>query len=206
MHPEMSSKPGHKPARGDTRARIMEAAAAVVHDVGPAHLSLDAVAERAGISKGGLLYHFPTKASLIQAVVAHHCAQVELEAGIGPDGHVDRSPASVVSGLMRAFTVSMATKKPGGGAGGVLAALAETPELLEPVRVHNVRVADTLRKAKDPDVALLAFLAVEGLRALMLFDANPLTAAETEHILAMLDRMVRESEDVPARAKDASEA
>ena len=36
---------------------------------GAVHLTLDAVAERAGVSKGGLLYHFPSKESLLQAMV-----------------------------------------------------------------------------------------------------------------------------------------
>ncbi len=32
-------------------------------------MTLDSVAERAGLSKGGLLYNFPTKEALLQAVV-----------------------------------------------------------------------------------------------------------------------------------------
>ena len=43
------------------RDRILEAAERVVAEVGAARLTLDVVAQAAGVSKGGLLYHFPSK-------------------------------------------------------------------------------------------------------------------------------------------------
>ena len=45
----------------DCRQAILEAAERVVTEAGAAHLTLDAVAGKAGVSKGGLLYHFPSK-------------------------------------------------------------------------------------------------------------------------------------------------
>lgn len=173
-----------KPPRGATRERIMEAATAVAHAVGPAHLSLDAVAERAGVSKGGLLYHFPTKASLIKAIVERHLDTVAKAAGINAC-ELDGDGDGVALRMMRAFLVTPVAKP--GGAQGFLAALAETPELLEPVRQHNERVAACLRRAQEPEIAMIAFLVVEGLRCLQLFDANPLTEAEIDRIFATLD-------------------
>ena len=55
--------------RPSSRETILDAAEAVVLADGAAHLTLDAVAERAGVSKGGLLYHFPSKEILLQAMV-----------------------------------------------------------------------------------------------------------------------------------------
>jgi AcrR family transcriptional regulator len=49
--------------------RVLDAAEAVVVRQGIANLTLEAVAAEAGISKGGLLYHFPTKDRLIDALV-----------------------------------------------------------------------------------------------------------------------------------------
>ncbi len=43
------------------RLLILDAASRVVLDKGASALTLESVAEQAGISKGGLLYHFPTK-------------------------------------------------------------------------------------------------------------------------------------------------
>ncbi|TIP57248.1 MAG: helix-turn-helix transcriptional regulator, partial [Mesorhizobium sp.] len=56
-----------KTRRTNSRDRILAAAADVARESGPGSLSLDAVASRAGVSKGGLLYNFPTKAKLMQA-------------------------------------------------------------------------------------------------------------------------------------------
>ncbi len=172
-----------KRQRGGTRDRIMEAATAVAHTVGPAHLSLDAVAEQAGVSKGGLLYHFPTKSSLIKAIVERHLEAVERSAGMDADD-APKDGAAVALALMRSFCDTPASKP--GGAEGFLAAMAETPELMEPIRAHNQRVAACLRRAREPEIALMAFLVVEGLRCLQIFDANPITASETERIFAAL--------------------
>ena len=57
------------PRRGDTRKRLLDAAAAVVRRDGAGALTLDAVAAEAGVSKGGLLYHFPTKEAMIAVLL-----------------------------------------------------------------------------------------------------------------------------------------
>ena len=63
--------------RKGARQKILEAAEEIARDAGPANLSLDAVALRAGVSKGGLLYHFPSKARLLEAVVESHLETFE---------------------------------------------------------------------------------------------------------------------------------
>jgi len=55
-----------------SRERILEAAERVVSEVGAARLTLDAVAQWAGISKGGLLYHFPSKEALVTALAQRY--------------------------------------------------------------------------------------------------------------------------------------
>jgi AcrR family transcriptional regulator len=49
---------------GDTRERILTAVRDLLAHGGPSEVTLEAVASRAGISKGGLLYHFSSKAAL----------------------------------------------------------------------------------------------------------------------------------------------
>lgn len=51
------------------RERILDAADAVILESGGKQFTLDAVAERAGISKGGLVYSFPTKDELVAAAL-----------------------------------------------------------------------------------------------------------------------------------------
>jgi AcrR family transcriptional regulator len=51
------------------RERVLAAAGGHVRDHGPGALTLEAAAAAAGVSKGGLLYHFPTKHALITALI-----------------------------------------------------------------------------------------------------------------------------------------
>lgn len=55
-----------------TRQQIYEACSQILRDEGLTNLTLEAVAEKAQISKGGLLYHFPNKESLIEALFEYH--------------------------------------------------------------------------------------------------------------------------------------
>ena len=58
--------------RADTSLQdtLLDAAETVVARQGFANLTLDAVAAEAGISKGGLLHHFPSKDRLVEGLVA----------------------------------------------------------------------------------------------------------------------------------------
>ncbi len=62
------------PQRTDLRTRdlILEACSQILRREGLTNLTLKAVAEEAGISKGGLLYHFPNKVSLIETLFKYH--------------------------------------------------------------------------------------------------------------------------------------
>ena len=54
-----------------TRARIRVAAAKVIERDGAGHLTLEKVAAQADLSKGGLLYHYPSKDALLQGLLDH---------------------------------------------------------------------------------------------------------------------------------------
>jgi AcrR family transcriptional regulator len=65
-------------AQGErTRARVLDAAARVIEERGATALSLNAVAVQAGVSKGTLLYHFPTKEALVDGVIDQYVDQFE---------------------------------------------------------------------------------------------------------------------------------
>ena len=75
--PETSDEPDDAPASrpiqrakaANTKAAILDAAAVVVERDGVAALTLERVADEAGVSKGGLLYHFANKADLVVAML-----------------------------------------------------------------------------------------------------------------------------------------
>jgi AcrR family transcriptional regulator len=55
--------------RPSARAALLVEAGSIVLSEGPTALTYDHLAARAGVSKGGLLYHFPTKVDLVAALL-----------------------------------------------------------------------------------------------------------------------------------------
>lgn len=56
---------------------IAEAAGLIVVEQGSLDITLEAVAKRANVSKGGLLYHFPTKDALIYGAIEHLMGELD---------------------------------------------------------------------------------------------------------------------------------
>ena len=57
---------------GVRQEKLFCAAVRVALEQGFGHVTLTSVAKRAGVSKGGLLYHFSTKRALIEAMLHHY--------------------------------------------------------------------------------------------------------------------------------------
>ncbi|MEQ1953063.1 TetR/AcrR family transcriptional regulator [Mesorhizobium sp. CN2-181] len=175
------------PARPTARAKILAAAADIARDVGPANLSLDAVAARAGVSKGGLLYHFPSKAELLKAIVEDHLRHFEEELAGYPC--LTGGPADILRAYLEISMVDCARKTP--PASGVLAAIVQHPEMMVPITVFKRQMLDRLKAdAGEESTALILFLAMEGLRSMKLFDAEVLSAEETEKAVEALRRLI----------------
>lgn len=81
------------PKRGETAARILAASKEIVKATGPDSLTFDAVAAKVGISKQAVLYWFPNKARLIEALVR---PALEAESAAGQGAISGKSTASKV--------------------------------------------------------------------------------------------------------------
>lgn len=66
-----SPVPRDTPKSRRTRARILDEAVRVIATMGYAATTNAAVAEAAGITRGAMLYHFPTRESLLEAAIDH---------------------------------------------------------------------------------------------------------------------------------------
>jgi AcrR family transcriptional regulator len=62
-----------------TRDRILDALQDILIDEGHSGVTLEAVARAASVSKGGLLYHFPSKAALITGLIERLSVLAEAE-------------------------------------------------------------------------------------------------------------------------------
>lgn len=81
-----------------TRALLLDATIACLSELGWARTTTTEIAERAGVSRGAQLHHFPTKAELVATAVDHLFARRDEEfraafAALPPD--VPRGPAAV---------------------------------------------------------------------------------------------------------------
>jgi AcrR family transcriptional regulator len=159
-------------------AKVLDAAATVLRERSAAAFTLDAVAARAGVSKGGLMYHFPSKEALFSALVDRAVAAVD-----------DALAAAAASTEPGAFTRAyLDTTIPAGpadadadGHDALVAALAAAvtldPQLLAPLRRAYRRWQDRLEDdGLDPAAATAVRLAVDGWWLAALLRLPPLDA------------------------------
>lgn len=89
-----ASRPSKAEQREATRARILDAAVACLVELGYAKTTTLAVQERAGVSRGALLHHFPTRAELLAQTLTHFFALQEAERSsltLRPGGRIEQA-------------------------------------------------------------------------------------------------------------------
>jgi AcrR family transcriptional regulator len=145
-----------------TREVILQAADRVVVEEGVAGMTLEAVARGAGVSKGGLLYHFPSKEALIRGMIGRLIEG--FRDALGREFAEERTSTS--GRWLRAYIRASFDEDRWylEVSAGLLAAVAEDPTLLDPLRKafeDGQRWAE--RDGLDPADATLVRLAADGL-------------------------------------------
>lgn len=149
----------------NTKQKILNSAERIALRDGVAHLTLDAVAAEAGLSKGGVLYYFGTKESLVMGMVDRLIDETEremarlAESDPEPRGRALRSYLGVTfpeDGSPSARVNQVAAV--------LLTAILTNPELLEPVRVRFRSMLDRLLcDGLDANLVHVIRLAADGL-------------------------------------------
>lgn len=170
-----------------TRLAIIAAANEVVHDSGPVALTLAEAAHRAGVSKGGLLYHFASKDDLIAGMIEHALETFEQDV----EAQARSEPIGPGQWLRSFVKVTVAARPEHAPSLSILAAAAVNPELLEPVsryfeRWHARAIADGC----DPDVATIVRLASDGLWFADIFTTVSPQGAERARLLNRLLELI----------------
>jgi AcrR family transcriptional regulator len=174
------------PPRPDTRTNILAAAEKLAREVGPGNISLEAVASAAGVSKGGLLYHFPSKGKLLEALVASFVDEVDRAMALA---EADKRQNGLIAAYIDHMICERRENMP--PPTGLLAALAEHPQLLDPVRRFEQQFLEKARRnSSDPQMTVVAFLVVQAIRSMELLDSNVLSEAEIDETLRwVLERL-----------------
>jgi AcrR family transcriptional regulator len=141
----------------ETRERLLAAAFRVATEQGPAGLTLEAVADAAGTSKGGLLYHFATKDALLRAMLEDSLDRFRES--------VDQRSARRPGASARAYVeASFRESDVSGRWTALLTAMLDNPALAE---VWKTRAAEWAELDKAEGVAIedatIARLAADGL-------------------------------------------
>jgi AcrR family transcriptional regulator len=173
-------------ASARTVERLLLATAAVIKREGASAVTLDAVAAEAGSSKGGLLYHFPTKEALLDALVDwwHDDFQRRLEA--------TQSDTHAASFLLAMDRHTTAPDWRHALEHGPMAVLAGAPEQAARVRGrYEAWQKWVTEDAADPVAATIVRLAADGLWLTTLYDLAPPDPDLRRAVLERLMEMAR---------------
>ena len=168
---------------------ILDAASKIVAEKGIFHLTLDAVAEEAGISKGGLLYHYRSKEILVEKMVEHlasnYKSEIECQAAEDPEEKGKWTRAFLDVTFNNTYKDMHA---------GLLAAKAVNPLLLTPIHdAYSKWQYDIENDGIDPTMATIIRLATDGIWLADLFDINPIDSKQKELIYNTLKEWTRNS-------------
>jgi AcrR family transcriptional regulator len=164
-------------ARPSRRRELLDAAIAVIRRDGANALTLDAVAAEAGVSKGGVLYHFGSKRALIEGLVGWWLE--EFDSRLGSE--------ELAATYVTASDLSGAAPDESAAEFGMLAALIESPEVLG---IARERYAEWMERmlggALAREDAWLVRLAADGLWYSDLLGIAPPKGEDRRRLVARL--------------------
>ena len=167
------------------RAGILSAAQRVIARDGAERLTTVNVAREAGLSVGGLRYHFESKRDLLVALVDATVEGFDRAMASAGGAPGDRTRRYIAATLADTGTEASA---------GLIAAAAVDIELLGTVREHFRRWQRLLDDdGIDPAIATTVRLAMDGWWLAMFLDLAAPTSAETARIRAVLESRVDEA-------------
>ena len=173
-----------------TRDSVLSAAAQIIVQHGGGAFTIDAVAQEAGVTKGGVLHHFPSKEALIDALIdqvieafkSHLMAELAAE----PEGEPGRWLRAYIRTIFSAQYERMNLLP------ALVTLVASNPQTLDRIRrdmaeSQQAAVGDDL----DPTMATIIRLAVDGVVFTSAFNVNVLDTATSQNVYDELLRLTR---------------
>ncbi|WP_293911084.1 TetR/AcrR family transcriptional regulator [Deinococcus sp.] len=175
--------------RTSNRTALLEAAVRVASREGAARLTLDAVALEAGVSKGGLLYHFASKEALLSGLLSWELGS--FEAALEARCAGSPAPGAYLRAYLELSLEALSFRVPL----GVLAAFAFEPSALADLQTRLLYWRVRACAGLDPAQALTLVLAADGAWLAALLGA-PISEPQAQSLRAQLDALI--SSEVPA--------
>ncbi len=172
-----------------TRKALLDAANRIVQKYGVEHLTLELTAEEAGISKGGLLYHFPTKEALIKGMIQYYLDRFTTDFNATAEEEGLSTPGRWTRAYLN--TTYEDNQRNPSMSSGLLAAVATNPALLSPMQQTFGEWVKLLEKdGIDSTTAQIVRLAVDGLWMVELFGLAPPEPETRQKVFAALNAMI----------------
>lgn len=179
----------------NTRERLLDAAEAVVIEQGVGAMTLDAVAARAGISKGGLLYHFPSKEAVVLGMVSRIASIVQERFAAGLAGEPPGRGRHARTMLhMMLDTEGSLFPRLQRVAGPLLGAVSSNPKMLEPMqRFFQGVYQGMLDDGLPADRSWLILAALDGLKFWRIFGILHPSEQDLAGLRLLLTRIIDEA-------------
>ena len=180
-------------SRASRKIDILNAASRIVSEKGIFNLTLEAVAKEAGFSKGGLLYHYPSKEALVEGMVEHLTQSYDQKIA-----EKAQSDPQEMGRWLRAYVdvTFNDTYKNKDMNYGLMAAKAVNEELLDPIRELYVKWQSAIEnEGIDPIEATIIRLATDGMWLAEIFDLYHIDDETKEKINQRLIDWINEWEN-----------
>ena len=176
------------------RNLILDCAEQLIRTDGATQLTLEKVAERAKVSKGGLLYHFPTKEQLVAGMIERTIESFERDVQSAraslPEGPGRNALAFMMAALDGQWKSTSARPNPVDLLVSTLTAFSTEPKMVVPIRKAYVRWQQLLEEdGLDPVQATITRLAIDGLTYTEMFGFNAFTEKRRQEVLEALRNM-----------------
>ncbi len=179
----------HSSQRSSAKQRLIDVASGIVAAQGVQELTIEGVAAAAGVTKGGLIYHFKTKDELLAAVV-----QALIEEWEQRSRAKATQAGNTAGDMLRAMIDDTFDMPPEEKQliSNLLAAASSYPHLLGPVRdLYGRLYSDFSQAGPQSGQALVIAAALDGISMLELLDFHQFTDPEREALRHALHAMAK---------------
>ena len=168
-----------------SRKAALAAALTIIARDGPGRLTLDAIVQESGLSKGGLMHQFRSKEAVLKALLEQQLTHFD---DFTRDFRSKLGAASAQPELATQIATSREiVAQQYSVAQAMLAALASDPSLLVEARdLDAARVKAIKKEAADSELAVLRWATARGLALLAMLRLCPIPETEVERLFERL--------------------
>lgn len=179
----------------NTRDRLLDAAESVIIEQGVTAMTLDAVAAQAKVSKGGLLYHFPSKDDVVMGMVVRVASiiQERFAAGLAAEPPGRGRHARTLLSMMLDTEGSLFPRLQR-VAGPLLGAITSNPKRLEPMQRFFKKVQQgMIEDGLTADRSWLVLATLDGLKFWRVFGILQPSPKDLAGLRQLLTRIIDEA-------------